>query len=382
MVKPSCIVKCGSYDKEEVYRAVDRAFYLLGGIDKYINKGQTVLIKANLMRKSAPELCCVTHPVLVEAIAKRVTERGADAIIFDSPGGAFNSAFLKGVYLTTGMEEAAKNSGAELNGDFSFTMTELGGKVLKKIDIADAVLKADLIINVAKLKTHAHATYTGAVKNMFGCVPGFEKAEMHFNYADINDFANAIIDIAAHVNPTISFIDGIMAMEGNGPGSGEPRFLGALIASEDMFSADLAALHIVNIPPNEVPVMREAQNRGLTDLKLNAIGDDIEELAVDDFLRSDFVDNNVLRGRVPSFLEVPLSNWLALKPVIDKNKCVGCGICKDICPSKTVKISNKKARIIRKDCIKCFCCQEFCPKKAISGKRNRVVSVVMKVTEE
>ncbi len=379
---PACIVKCSTYERDEFYAAVKKAFDLMGGIDNFVLKGQRVLIKANLMRKSAPDLCCVTHPMVVEAIAEMVVQQGAEAIICDSPGGAFNSAFLKGVYSSTGMDKAAKNSGANLNSDFSFRMTQLNGVTLEKIDIISAALNADVIIDAAKLKTHAHATYTGAVKNMFGCVPGFEKAEMHFNYPDTGDFANAIIDIALRVKPTVSFIDGIMAMEGNGPGSGDPRFVGALIASCDMFSADLAALHLVNIDPDDVPIIREGKKRGLTDGTIQTIGDDIEELVVKDFVCADFADNNVLRNRVPGFLAGPLSEWLALKPVIDKDKCIGCGICSDICPPKTIKIKNKKARIVRRACIKCFCCQEFCPKKAIQGKRNKVVSMVMKITEE
>ena len=378
----TCVVKCGSYDHKEVSAAVERAFALLGGAERFIRPGMKVLIKANLMRKSTPEQCCVTHHSVVEAIASKVVSLGAQAVICDSPGGPYNHSLIHMIYTSTKMTEAAKSSGAILNEDFTFRKTDIGGEKLTSIDIITPALECDAIINVAKLKTHAHATFTGAVKNMFGCVPGLEKAELHFNYPDVNDFANALIDIAQYLKPVLSFVDGVTAMEGNGPGSGEPRFVGAITASEDMFGADIAAMKLANISPEEVPIMCEAIRRGLTDGGTELIGDDIEPLIVKDFKRSDFVGNNVLKRRVPAFIEDRLARWLALKPVVDKRLCVGCGICAGICPAHVIEIRKKRAKISRKSCVKCFCCQEFCPKKAITGKRNPVVGAAMRVTED
>lgn len=378
----TCIVKCGSYDIEEVSAAVERAFALLGGAERFIKPGMKVLIKANLMRKSTPEQCCVTHYSVVEAIASKVVGLGAQAVICDSPGGPYNHSLMHMIYSSTKMTEAAERSGAMLNEDFSFKKTDIGGEKLASIDIITPALECDAIIDVAKLKTHAHATFTGAVKNMFGCVPGLEKAELHFNYPDVKDFANALIDIAQYIKPVLSFVDAVTAMEGNGPGSGEPRFVGAITASEDMFGADIAAMKLANIAPEEVPIMCEAVRRGLTDGSTELIGDDIEPLIVRDFKRSDFVGNNVLKRRVPAFMEDRLARWLALKPVVDKELCVGCGICAGICPAHAIEIKKKRASITRKSCVKCFCCQEFCPKKAITGKRNPVVSAAMRATED
>ena len=382
MTQNACIIKCDSYDIDEVKRAVEKAFDLLGGLDSFIKSEMKVVIKANLMRKSSPEDCCVTHPSLIEAVASLVRGLGARAIICDSPGGPYNEGALKSIYRATGVSDAAKRADAELNYDCSYSKVDIGGKVIKNIDIITPVIEADAIIDIAKLKTHAHATYTGAVKNMFGCVPGFEKAELHFNYPKTEDFANAIIDIAQRVKPTISIIDAVMAMEGNGPGSGEPRFVGAIVASKSMYSADIAAMKLANIGVDEVPIIKEAIARGLADSNPEFIGDDLQELVVKDFKRSDYVDNNVLKNRVPGFLAAPLSKFLALKPVINRELCIGCGVCEKICPSTTIHIRRNKAKIYRKGCIKCFCCQEFCPKKAITGKRNRIISAAIAITED
>ena len=149
-----------------------------------------------------------------------------------------------------------------------------------------------------------------------------------------------------------------------------------------MYAADIAAMRLANIRVEEVPIVKEAMSRGLSDGEVKLLGDDISELIVKDFKRSDYVDNNVLRNRVPGFLAAPVSKWLALKPAIDKNLCIGCGVCERICPSSTIRIKRGKARIRRKGCIKCFCCQEFCPKKAIVVERNKIISAAISVTEE
>lgn len=382
MEETACIVKCDSYSEGEVSAAIERVFCLLGGAQGFIRQGMKVLIKANLMRKSAPEQCCVTHYSIVAAVASMVESMGATAVICDSPGGAYNHNFVNSIYSATKMTEAAEISGASLNDDFTYKRTVIGGTKLNEIDIITPALECDAIINIAKLKTHAHATYTGAVKNMFGCVPGLEKAELHFNYPDIYDFANAIIDIAQYLKPTLSIIDAVDAMEGNGPGSGEPRHVGAIVASKDMYAADIAATRLVGICPDEVPILHEAKKRGLCDENPSLLGDDPEPLIVHDFKRSDFAGNNVLKHRVPTFMEDTLAKWLALKPVVDRKKCIGCGICAGICPADAIKISRKIAKISSKKCVKCFCCQEFCPKKAIAGKRNPVASTAMRVTED
>ncbi len=370
--------QCGSYDYAEVKNAIKKSIFDLGGIEKYIQKNDTVLLKVNLVLEKNPDSCATTHPSVVKALAELIIEYGANVIIGDSPGGTFNESRLRSVYKITGMAAVAEETGAKLNMNCKeFEKPTPDGMMLKKIRMTDMLNDATKVISVAKLKTHIMMTYTGALKNMFGVIPGITKAKYHYNLRDYNDFANTLIDICNAANPVLSFIDGVIGMEGSGPTSGKPRKLGVIIASPSPFCADAAALKIINLDENQVPVTAQAIKRGFLQSGLKdttLVGDDICKFTVPDYAIPKILSLQATKFRIPVFARRFFSMHLQTRPEFIREKCVMCGLCAKSCPAKIIKLKpGAKIPVYNPEkCIRCYCCHELCPKAAINVKKPLV----------
>ena len=354
--------KCGSYSYEEVKSAVKNSFNNLGGIEKYINKGENILLKSNLVMRKLPQEAATTHPAVIRALAEILLDYGANVIIGDSPGGPFNEVLLKSIYRHTGMEEAAAKSGASLSLDTSSSVVEYpDGVRLKKLTITNMVLNADKVISVGKLKSHSMTRMTGAVKNMFGAVPGTTKAEYHFSCQDSESFAQCLIDICRFVNPVLSFIDAVTGMEGNGPTAGTPRDIGLIMSSDNPFELDLAASKIINAQASEIPVLKYAFQRGLCPKSAESLtfaGEKLSDYVIEDFA---IPENRSLHflGRKPPKVLVNFFNLHVYPRPVFTQLCIGCGICAENCPAKIISIKNHTASADLKKCIRCYCCQEL-----------------------
>ena len=231
---------------------------------------------------------------------------------------------------------------------------------------------ADVIISLPNLKTHAMTSYTGAVKNLFGTIPGTYKAELHFRLNERKSFCSMLVDLHECVKPTLSIMDAVWGMEGNGPTAGQNRHIGLVMASENAHALDLASCYLIDYAPNEVDTVREAIERGLvcdSAEKIDIAGEDIKPLVMKDYLKPESHFNLIKLISLPDALNARLINALASKPAMDYDICVGCGECARCCPPKAIDMSTGKPVIDTKRCIKCFCCQELCPKKAVKIKR-------------
>ena len=357
-------------------------FKNLGGIEKYINKGETILLKVNLVMRKKPEEAATTHPAFVRALSEILVNYGCKVIIGDSPGGPFNALLLKSIYKTTGMEEAAKLSGASLNYSTETLTAEYPeGKIIRKLTVAKFIMEADKIISVSKLKTHSMTKMTGAVKNMFGIIPGTVKAEYHFSYPDVDAFSDCLLDICGYASPILSFMDGITAMEGHGPTAGTPRKVGVILACENPYELDLAASKIINSPINETPLIRHAIERGLcsknTD-EIKTVGDNLNYFVQKNFILPKTGSMHFLGDNPPKFLEGFVKKNLQPKPVFNSKLCVGCGDCALNCPAKIIEIKERLPHADLDKCIRCFCCQELCPMKAVSIKRPLILKMLSK----
>lgn len=364
--------ECREYHFEQIKSVIQMGIKELGGMQKFVGKGERVLIKPNLVMAKTPEKAATTHPYIVRAVAEIVKEAGAEPMIADSPSGLFNEVALQAVYGAGGMKEAALLSGALLNYNTSVTerpFTE--GRILKRITVMDALLKADKVINLCKLKTHGMMRMTGAVKNLYGVIPGTMKAEYHLNRSDISDFANTLIDICLFANPVLNIMDAIVGMEGNGPTGGTPRDIGVLAMSDSPFVLDIIGAYLIHVPISGIEVCKQAAERGLGPKSIHEIklfGDSIDDYVVPDFKSPKSKPINITE-KLPEGIYRLLNDVLQPYPYFHHDQCVSCRRCEQNCPPKAICFTDGKPVLSKGKCIRCFCCQELCPVTAVEIKR-------------
>ena len=371
------IVRCDDYDYEKVIEGVYRALDGLESI-KSINPGK-VLIKANLLKKNKPEDGVTTHPYIVEGVVRYLQDKGHSVVIGDSPGGPFLPAMLKVIYDASGLTEVAKRTGCELNFDTeSIDVSNDKAVILKHMKIVKAFTKFDYIVSCGKLKTHTMMTYTGAVKNLFGVIPGVIKADYHLKMNDISHFANMLIDICEYINPVFSILDGIEAMEGDGPSGGDIRKLGLILTGDSPYDLDYIATKITGI--ENTPTIIESIKRGLLSVNdtFEIFGDDISEIEIEPFMLPKSTHVNFMSGKVPKFVESFILDSVRPYPIINYERCISCGICAENCPAKVIVMETHKPIINTKDCIRCFCCHELCPIEAVGIKKHPLHSLIFR----
>lgn len=378
------IARCDDYKYENVKKAVSDGIDCLGGIEKLIGgTGKNVAVKPNLLKAHKPEDCVTTHPSVVQAVLESVVASSNNAKVVESPSGPYTKGNLNSIYNATGIKKAAENAGAELNENFEFQdVSTPNGQSVKNLRIIKSIMDADAVVSAAKLKTHAMMTYTGAVKNLFGVVPGISKAECHFRMPSQDDFAGLIVDIADYVGPKLSVIDAVWGMEGDGPSAGDPRKIGCIILSDSPYAADIVGSRIINVPIEENPILKNAVDRGLiVEDEIELLGEDYRDFVIEDFAKPPIFHTSILSGKVPRFLEPIMGKWFLLYPVFSKKICVSCGVCVKSCPNDALKLVDGLPKLDKQKCINCFCCHELCPYKAISIKRPLLLRAASKFTK-
>lgn len=370
--------KCETYHQEEVDRTISEIFLAFGGVEKIFKPGEKIFLKVNLLMKKKPEEAVTTHPAVVEAVAKQLLNAGCRVIIGDSPGGPFTPILLKTIYRTTGMEDAAGRLGCELNYNVeSVTVPFDEGYIVKSLTLVKAMWEADAVVSLAKLKTHGMTVFTGAVKNLFGTIPGLIKAEYHFKMPEQEDFSHLLIDICQKVNPRFSIIDGIIGMEGHGPSSGNPRPVHALIGGINPHAVDQVGANIIGLDGEKAPTLCGAKKRRLLTNEIEVLGVPMMDLIVKDFIIPNTRSVHFYRGKLPKWMERYLDNWLTPKPNFLHDICRGCEVCKNSCPPGVITMVKGKPQVNLDRCIRCFCCQELCPLHAVEIKRSWLLKKIL-----
>lgn len=363
------IVKCPGYEEEKVSLAIQNALKLIGGVEKFISPGQKVLLKPNLAGPYSPEYAVTTHPLIIKVLTKIFQSAGAKVSITDSPTGIHNPSYLKLVYKKTGMEEIAQEISAELVYDTEAKeIFHPQGKQIKHLTIFKPILETDVLISVAKLKTHLYTRFTGATKNLYGTIPGVVKVAYHSKFQDPDKFSQLLLDLHNYLKPKLSIIDGIIGMEGNGPAWGKPKKVGVIIASECALSADWAACQVVGINPKTVPILYLEK---VTSPEI--VGVNLKEVTISDFHSpppTTVKDGLIAIRWVPKFIRDRFGYHLLSQPVVIPEKCIACKICIQGCPQQTIELVDSKAQINEKNCIRCWCCSENCPEGAIELKQS------------
>lgn len=364
------IIRCKTYEPGEPEAAVRRAVGLLGGMERFIKPDSRVLIKPNLLSARSPEEGVDTHPEIIRAVARIVRDITPRIFVGDSPGG-WELRDIDKVYEKSGVKKVCSEEGLEL---VKFDKAvEIEG-----FPIASITREVDSIISVSKLKTHSTTVLTGAVKNTFGMVVGLHKAQCHLRAPMPDELSRLLVRVFGIVKPALSIMDGVVGMDGEGPAAGSLIHPGLILASRDAVSLDAVFAELAGIDPLSVPTTREAsiKNKGIADLdKIDILGEKLEEVRIKRFKlpkasRIYNLPRPLIRGAL---------RRVKFYPLINTKKCQRCGLCFNICPTKTIKkLKNGAFEVGIKNCIHCLCCYEVCPYKAISLRKSLLAKVLIR----
>ncbi|OVE74435.1 hypothetical protein BVX94_00245, partial [bacterium B17] len=333
--------------------------------------GIRVFIKPNLLTDRTPAEAVTTHPEVVRAIIRVVKDAGATPLVGDSPSSATK---ISRVWEKTGMQSLCEEENVEL-----INLEKAGSKKFEKngmsFSISQPILDADLIINAPKLKSHVLTILTAAIKNMYGCIPGYQKAILHKDFPSPSEFGKLMSEVFNTVPPAINIIDAITGMEGDGPAAGKPRDLGFLAASDDALALDLTLCQILNIDTRAVPYLKLMMKKEAG----NTSNIDIVGAKIEDVSPTNFIVPSTMRGRlIPGWLVKILGPYLWIRPEI-QNECTGCRRCIEACPVTALSLGDQnKAVLARNLCIECCCCHETCPQNAISMQQSPFLSFLRK----
>ena len=366
------IERVNVYERDAIKSGVICLLAPLGGIGAFIGPGERVLLKPNMLSAKPPEAAVTTHPEVLRAVIELVQEAGGVALVGDSPG----IGGIERVAERSGMLSVIKETGAALT-EFAESVEVSGAGTFKRFELARPYLEADKIINLPKLKTHEMMTMTCAVKNLFGAVVGHAKAGWHLKAgSDRELFARMLLELYLLRKPDLTIVDAVTAMEGNGPGSGDPRQVGLLIAGANAVSVDVISAEIAGIPKKLLYVEQVAARLaidGADRSTINTAGLSVDEARVADFRLPHISD---VQFGLPPFLKNRLRHYLTSRPCVIPGKCRLCGICRDACPPHAIEIRDGKLHFDYHACIRCFCCRELCPDGALDVKEGALSRLI------
>ena len=334
----------------------------LGGWNELVKPGQKVLVKPNLLADATPDQAVTTHPALVREVVRGLKAAGAIVQVGDSPAGAMN---VEQVWQKTGLAEVCASEQVPLL-SFERGSTRTLSRDGYVFAVAGAVLEADLIVSLPKVKTHSLTTLTAAVKNFYGVLPGYQKAQLHKAFPKPRQFCRLLRALHAAMPPNFSIADGVVGMEGEGPSNGRPVQLGFLAASSDAVALDLALCQVLQINPRRVPYLAD---EAATPFELRGQMPAIHPIEVPS-------GSGHLLQLIPAPLLRLVTPLVWVRPSFNE-QCVHCGRCAAACPCKALSVPQGKRPVLKSSrCIACCCCHEVCPAHAIRMRRSPLLRLM------
>jgi uncharacterized protein (DUF362 family)/Pyruvate/2-oxoacid:ferredoxin oxidoreductase delta subunit len=345
--------------------SVERLVEPFGGWAAIVEPGERIAVKINLLRAAPPEKAVTTHPETLGCVLRALKAAGAEPFVADSPGGHNGPAKVARAYKLSGIADLCAAEGVQIVDveDDRATLEASGGKLYRSFPIGKAFLDADGIVQVGVLKTHQLMRLTGGVKLTYGVIPGLAKAHLHVKAQRREDFADMLLDLHLAVRPRFTIIDGIIAMEGQGPGSGTPRELGSLFAAHDCLALDAAIADRTAHERRTVYTVAASVRRGLLDLHdpYTLAGDPIEPEAAFKPVRRD------MQELLPPSLHRLARNLITARPrLVDPDACIRCNECAAICGTRAIAM-DPLPDYDDTACVRCFACTEVCPTAAIDN---------------
>ena len=342
---------------------IDRLIAPFGGWEMLASPGERIAVKVNLLRAAAPQSAVCTHPETLRCVLRGLKARGAHPFVADSPGGRNGPAKVARAFKLSGMTDVCLQESVPIVDveDDWVALPAPNGRLYRSFTVGRPFVDADAVIQVGIVKTHQLMRLTGGVKLTFGCVLGLGKAQLHVRAHRREDFADMLLDLHLAVRPRFTLMDGIIAMEGQGPGSGKPRPLGSLFAAADCNAIDAAIADRTNHARRSVYTLAAAQRRGLIDLSApyRLDGDPIVADAAFSPARRD------IQEFAPPVLQRTARNLISARPrLVDPSACIECGDCAAICGADAIRLTPKP--VFDDDrCVRCYACTEVCPTRAL-----------------
>lgn len=381
------VVRCESYDQPEVDRAVRLAVAACLGEDWAAGVKEPVLVKPNVLNPRRPEEGVCTHPAVLKAVLSTLRDAGVrDLSVGDSSGGSgVKPTATDRALEVSGLAAAARELGARVRSfdhEEAVSVPNPRGPQFRPLVLARPAVEASRegwLWSVPKFKTHALTTLTGAVKNLFGTVPGAAKRETHRANPSIESFANALVDIAVVLRPTLTVVDAVTAMEGEGPSGGSLVKLGLIVAGTDPVAVDAVLAALVGLEPRRVPTTRLGAERGLGEADLSRIrvvGTSISEARARRF-RLPVV--SAVARRAPAALTRAAISLMVTRPAFLAERCTRCAVCAKNCPVGALSVTqaDRVPRLDSDRCIACYCCHELCPNQAVYIRWRHPVARVL-----